>query len=60
MFMGWVGGHRHSSIHETHQKLILDMAMFNNSRKAFSSSKTHTSRNRFYLVFLFSSLARFS
>lgn len=49
-----------AGIHETRQKLILDMALFDNSRRAFSSPKTHMSRNRFYLVFLFSSLSRFS
>lgn len=49
-----------AGIHETHQKLILDMALFVNSGKAFSSPKTHTSKNRSYLVVLFFSLDRFS
>ena len=47
-------------IHETCQKHILDTTVFDNSRQAFSSPETHVSRNRFYLVFLFSSLARLS
>lgn len=48
------------SIHEACQNHILDKNTFDNSRQVFSSPETHVSRSRFYLLFLLSSLARFS
>lgn len=41
-------------------KNILDMTLVDNSRQAFFSPEAHVSRNRFYLIFLVSSLTRFS